>query len=173
MALGRIHYERNQPSRAIDRYLEVSRKSDLFDETMFEVAWVYVKNKEFDKALRALDVDVIALQEASRAVQRGDVTERLAGALGMYHVFAPATSPLFAALLGIEEGPALLSRFPLGAVEMVPIRRCGELYARGHPVDDHDQRGAVGLTSCQKPKHQPVILSNFLQCPGRACSNPA
>ncbi|HWM84657.1 MAG TPA: tetratricopeptide repeat protein, partial [Kofleriaceae bacterium] len=35
MALGRIHYERNQPSKAIDRYLEVSRRSSLFDETMF------------------------------------------------------------------------------------------------------------------------------------------
>jgi tetratricopeptide (TPR) repeat protein len=56
MALGRIHYERNQPSKAIDRYLEVSRRSDLFDETMFEVAWVYVKNREFDKALRALEL---------------------------------------------------------------------------------------------------------------------
>ena len=56
MALGRIHYERNQPSKAIDRYLEVSRRSELFDETMFEVAWVYVKNREFDKALRALEL---------------------------------------------------------------------------------------------------------------------
>src|SRR5690606_12778054 len=56
IALGRIHYERNQPSKAIDRYLEVNRKSDLFDETMFEVAWVYVKNKEFEKALRALEL---------------------------------------------------------------------------------------------------------------------
>jgi TolA-binding protein len=56
MALGRIHYERNQPSKAIDRYLEVSRRSQLFDETMFEVAWVYVKNREFDKALRALEL---------------------------------------------------------------------------------------------------------------------
>jgi TolA-binding protein len=56
MALGRIHYERNQPSKAIDRYLNVSRRSDLFDETMFEASWVYVKNKEFDKALRALEL---------------------------------------------------------------------------------------------------------------------
>ena len=56
MALGRIHYERNQPSKAIDRYLEISRKSDLFGETMYEAAWVYVKNKEYDKALRALEL---------------------------------------------------------------------------------------------------------------------
>jgi len=56
MALGRIHYERNQPSKAIDRYLEISRHSDLFPETMFEASWVYVKNKEFDKALRALEL---------------------------------------------------------------------------------------------------------------------
>ena len=60
MALGRIHYERNQPSKAIDRYLEVSRHSDLFPETMFEASWVYVKNKEFDKALRALELLAIS-----------------------------------------------------------------------------------------------------------------
>jgi tetratricopeptide (TPR) repeat protein len=63
MALGRIHYERDQPSKAIDRYLMVSRRSDLFDEALYEVAWVYVKNKDFDKALRALEL--LALTDPS------------------------------------------------------------------------------------------------------------
>ena len=56
IALGRIHYERDQPDKAIDRYLEVSRRSDLFDESMYEASWVYVRNKEFEKALRALEL---------------------------------------------------------------------------------------------------------------------
>src|SRR5690606_6735881 len=55
IALGRIHYERNQPSQAIDRYLEVDRKSSVFDDTMFEAAWVYVKNKDFNNALGTLE----------------------------------------------------------------------------------------------------------------------
>jgi len=66
MALGRIHYERNQPSKAIDRYLEISRHSDLFPETMFEASWVYVKNKEFDKALRALELLAISDPTSTR-----------------------------------------------------------------------------------------------------------
>ncbi len=56
MALGRLNYELNRPSKAINEYLSISRKSDMFDEALFEVAWVYVKNKEFDKALRALEL---------------------------------------------------------------------------------------------------------------------
>jgi hypothetical protein len=54
MALGRIHYERDQPGEAVDQYLKVSRRSELFDEALFEVAWVYVKAKQFDKARERL-----------------------------------------------------------------------------------------------------------------------
>ena len=56
LALGRLYYEREQPSKAIDSYLLIDRKSDLFDEALYEVAWVYVKGKQFDKALRALEL---------------------------------------------------------------------------------------------------------------------
>lgn len=56
MALGRLYYERDQPAEAIDQYLEIDRKSKLFDEALYEVAWVYVKNRQFDKALRALEL---------------------------------------------------------------------------------------------------------------------
>lgn len=60
MVLGRLYYERDQPSKAVDEYLRISRRSDLFDEALFEVTWVYVKNKEFDKALRALELLALA-----------------------------------------------------------------------------------------------------------------
>lgn len=60
MALGRIYYERDQPSKAIDEYTQVPRKSDLFDEALYEVAWVYVKGQHFDKALRALELLALA-----------------------------------------------------------------------------------------------------------------
>jgi hypothetical protein len=56
LALGRLYYERDQPSKSIDSYLLVDRHSDLFDEALYEVAWVYVKGKQFDKALRALEL---------------------------------------------------------------------------------------------------------------------
>jgi tetratricopeptide (TPR) repeat protein len=60
LALGRLYYERDQPTKAIDAYLLIDRKSDLFDEALYEVAWVYVKAKSFDKALRALELLALA-----------------------------------------------------------------------------------------------------------------
>src|SRR5262249_60870593 len=40
----------------IDSYLLVDRRSDLFPDALYEVAWVYVKSKQYDKALRALEL---------------------------------------------------------------------------------------------------------------------
>jgi len=56
LALGRLYYERDQPSKSIDSYLMVDRHSDLFPDALYEVGWVYVKNKQYDKALRALEL---------------------------------------------------------------------------------------------------------------------
>lgn len=56
LALGRLFYERDQQSKAIDAYLLVDRHSDLFADALYEVAWVYVKAKQYDKALRALEL---------------------------------------------------------------------------------------------------------------------
>jgi tetratricopeptide (TPR) repeat protein len=56
LALGRLYYERDQPSKAIDSYLLVDRRSELFPDALYEVAWVYVKSKQYDKALRALEL---------------------------------------------------------------------------------------------------------------------
>jgi tetratricopeptide (TPR) repeat protein len=56
LALGRLYYEREQPSKSIDAYLLVDRHSDLFPDALYEVAWVYVKSKQYDKALRALEL---------------------------------------------------------------------------------------------------------------------
>lgn len=56
LALGRLYYERDQASKSIDAYLLVDRHSDLFADALYEVGWVYVKNKQFDKALRTLEL---------------------------------------------------------------------------------------------------------------------
>ena len=66
LALGRLYYERDQPTKAIDSYLLIDRKSDLFDEALYEVAWVYVKAKSFDKALRALELLALADPTSSK-----------------------------------------------------------------------------------------------------------
>jgi len=65
MALGRIFYERDQATEALDQYLAISRKSDLFDDALYEIAWVYVSAQKFEQALRALEL--LALANASSA----------------------------------------------------------------------------------------------------------
>jgi endonuclease/exonuclease/phosphatase family metal-dependent hydrolase len=83
--------------------------------------------------LRALDPDVVALQESPVTRRRGDVAARLAGALGLHHVHARATERVFTprllgrlivGALGFVEGPAILSRFPITASEIHDLPRC-------------------------------------------------
>src|SRR5262245_29488952 len=85
------------------------------------------------RQLRALDPDLIALQEASAGHDRGDLVRRLATELGLHHVHAPATSRVFPLgmlnrfavwLIGFAEGPAVLSRFPITSWEVHDLPRC-------------------------------------------------
>ena len=85
-------------------------------------------------ALLDLAPDVVALQEASWSTSRGEVASRLAGRLGMNHVYAPASMRLFesawinrwaAGFLDFSEGPAILSRFPVRRSETHRLPQCG------------------------------------------------
>jgi endonuclease/exonuclease/phosphatase family metal-dependent hydrolase len=83
--------------------------------------------------LRALAPDVVALQEASRGWGRGNVAARLADALRMHYVYAPATArllpvpfvnALIVGLINFSEGPAVLSKFPIIGSEVYDLPRC-------------------------------------------------
>ncbi|MFH0901228.1 MAG: tetratricopeptide repeat protein [Pseudomonadota bacterium] len=67
LALGRIFYEQDQNEQAIDQYLMIRRDSEMFDTAMGEVAWVYVKAKQFDKALRSLELLALANPDSAAA----------------------------------------------------------------------------------------------------------
>jgi endonuclease/exonuclease/phosphatase family metal-dependent hydrolase len=84
--------------------------------------------------LRALEVDVIGLQEASESQGRGNVAARLATHLGFHYVYAPASFRLFRSeilnafvgwLMNLTEGPAIVSRFPIVSWEAHDLPRCG------------------------------------------------
>ncbi len=77
LALGRLYYEREEPSKSIDSYLLIDRHSDLFPDALYEVAWVYVKSKQFDKALRALEL----LEQSDPGSNRTPTTRILEGNL--------------------------------------------------------------------------------------------
>ncbi len=56
LARGRVFYETDRLTEAVDAYLEVDRRSDLFEDAVYELAWVFVKARQFDKALLALEL---------------------------------------------------------------------------------------------------------------------
>jgi tetratricopeptide (TPR) repeat protein len=56
LALGRIYYELGDLDRAAQAYQEVPRQSNLFPESLHELAWTWVKGKSYEKARRVLEI---------------------------------------------------------------------------------------------------------------------
>jgi tetratricopeptide (TPR) repeat protein len=56
MALGRVFLETGQLTNALDEYSKVGRKSDQFNDMLYESAWVHIKAKDYAKAQRSLDL---------------------------------------------------------------------------------------------------------------------
>jgi endonuclease/exonuclease/phosphatase family metal-dependent hydrolase len=89
------------------------------------------------RELKALDVDVIGLQEVSASRRRGNIAGRLARELGYHeaHALGVSTVVPFAWLgrtvvwlLDFDEGPAVVSRFPIVAREALRLPRCGRYW---------------------------------------------
>jgi endonuclease/exonuclease/phosphatase family metal-dependent hydrolase len=85
------------------------------------------------RELKALDPDIVAVQEASDSRMHGNVSERLATALGFHVVFEPATEHIFGLrpldwlvvrVMGFKEGSAILSRYPIAASAAHHLPRC-------------------------------------------------
>jgi len=85
------------------------------------------------RELKALDPDIVAVQEASDSRRHGNVPERLAEALGFHVVFEPATEHVFGlwpldrllvGVMGFREGSAILSRFPITSSDVHNLPRC-------------------------------------------------
>jgi len=89
------------------------------------------------RELQALAPDVVGLQEASVTRGRGNVAARLAAALGLHWAHASATrrvsglrwlDRLIVWGINFEEGPAVLSRFPIVETDVVDLPRCRRFY---------------------------------------------
>ena len=89
------------------------------------------------RELRALAPDIVGLQESSIARGRGNIAKRLGAALGLHWAHASATRRVsgirwFDALvvwaMNFEEGPAILSRWPIVETEIVELPRCRRFY---------------------------------------------
>ncbi len=65
MAIGRLAYEMEQFQLASESYSKVGRESPEFDTMLFELAWVYVRLGDVQRAERALEVLSIADPDSS------------------------------------------------------------------------------------------------------------
>lgn len=60
LAIGRLLYETDQFTRAVQAYNHVDRSSPEFGTMLYELAWVYVRLGDVDRAQRALEVLAVA-----------------------------------------------------------------------------------------------------------------
>lgn len=60
MAIGRLHYEMENYTQAAEAYSKVGRESPEFSTMLYELAWVYVRLGDVQRAERALEVLAIA-----------------------------------------------------------------------------------------------------------------
>jgi tetratricopeptide (TPR) repeat protein len=60
MAIGRLFYEMEQYQQASEAYAKVGRESPEFDTTLYELAWVYVRLGDVQRAERALEVLMVS-----------------------------------------------------------------------------------------------------------------
>jgi tetratricopeptide (TPR) repeat protein len=80
MAIGRLLYETENYLDAAQAYSHVDRKSPEFDTMLYELAWVYVRLGDYERAERALEVlsitDPEAMQLADSELLRADLMLR-------------------------------------------------------------------------------------------------
>jgi tetratricopeptide (TPR) repeat protein len=80
MAIGRLHYEMENYTEAAEAYSKVGRDSPEFSTMLYELAWVYVRLGDVQRAERALEVlsitDPSSSQAADASLLRADLLLR-------------------------------------------------------------------------------------------------
>lgn len=60
LALARIFYEKNSLDQATNLYAMILRDSNIFEQGLYESVWISIKQQNFEKALRKLEVQIIS-----------------------------------------------------------------------------------------------------------------
>ena len=101
LAIGRLFYETNQLTQAVQAYNKIDRASGEFGTMLYELAWVYVKLGDADRALRSLEVLAVADPNgqniADGTLLRGDLMLRAGKfdkALKTYEGFKTTYEPM-------------------------------------------------------------------------------
>jgi tetratricopeptide (TPR) repeat protein len=91
MAMGRLYYEADNFLESAEAYSHVERTSQEFNQALYELAWVYVRLGDYQRAQRALEILAISgpdtLDVADGSLLRADLllrSGRFEGALEAY-----------------------------------------------------------------------------------------
>ncbi len=100
LAIGRLYYESEAFLESAEAYIHVERTSPLYYEMLFELAWVYVRVGDYQRAERALELLSVAapdtLHVADGALLRADLmlrSGRFAEALTAYEAVRDRFEP--------------------------------------------------------------------------------
>lgn len=131
LAIGRLFYETDQYQQAVNAYNHIDRSSPEFGTMLYELAWVYVKLGDIERAQRALEVLAIAEPNSTNiadgSLLRGDLMLRggqFEGSLKVYESVRNRYDPMrekVEAFLGSTSDPAVyydrLSQSELSALD--------------------------------------------------------
>ncbi len=84
LALGRLHYEVGSYSLAINEYQEIGRNSPNYDVALYEMGWTFIKSKQYDQALRAIDILLLSSPDSRLAPDAKLLKGNLELKLGKY-----------------------------------------------------------------------------------------
>ena len=79
LSVARIYYEQGEFAQAIDAYTSVPREAKAFDDAMYESVWIAIKQGDYVRALRRLEILLISQPD----VLRGPDARLLKGKLQM------------------------------------------------------------------------------------------
>ncbi len=115
LSLGRVLYEAGRYDESLDRYNEIPRESESFVESLYEIAWVYVKKGDYQRAKNATDILLLMAPEHTIAPEAKLLQGNLLSKLrqydeatqtytGVIDTFAPVRDEL-AKLLTAKQDP--------------------------------------------------------------------
>ena len=149
LGLGRVHYERGGLRQAVTAYQSVAQTSEVFATALQEIAWVYVRDKQFENALRALDLLLLARPDGPEtpevSVLQGNLlirTKQFDRAKRLFSATSERYGPQYRELharMGQETDPLsyldelLAGRVVAAATPVVRMPRLAAIWAREQP----------------------------------------
>ena len=81
LALGRLYFETGELDASSENYQRIGRDSKYFSEALYEVVWTFIKKGNYNEALRAVEIFLLAFPEhqftAELKLLQGDLHMKL------------------------------------------------------------------------------------------------